>query len=76
MLGTPHNQFWKMEDLGHNAKGQVGFPDTEPDHKVFRVTEKMNWKVLEVGTGQNGVRDLPLLVDEQVFLKVIYSVYS
>ena len=50
MLGTPHNQFWKMEDLRHNAKGQDGFPDMKPNHKVFRVAEKLNWEVLKIGT--------------------------
>ena len=75
MLDTPHYQFYKMEDLRHNAK-QARFPDIELNHKIFRFTEKMNWKVLEVGTEQNGVKDLPLLVDEQVLLGVLYLVYS
>ena len=76
MLGTPHDQFQKIEDLGHNVEGQVGFPDTEPDHKVFKIAEKMNWEVLEVCTGHDGVRDLPLLVYEQVLLGVVHTVYS
>ena len=64
MLDAPHDQFWKMEDLRYNVEGQSGFPDTELDHKVFRVAEKLKWEVLEICTGQNGVRDLPLLVYE------------
>ena len=76
MINTPHDQFWKMENLRHNVEGQDGFLDTEPNHKVFRVAEKMNWEVLEVGTGHDRVRDLPLLVYEQVLLRVIHTVYS
>ena len=75
-MGVPHNQFQKMEDLGNNAEGQARFLDTEPNYKVFSVAEKMNWEVLEVCIGQDGVRDLSLLVDEQVLLGVIYSMYS
>jgi hypothetical protein len=26
--------------LKHNVKGQDGFPNTEPDHKIFRVAKK------------------------------------
>ena len=76
MLDTPHDQFSKMEDLRDNAKGQVRFPYMEPDHKVLWVAKKMNWKVLEIGIGQNGIGHLPLLVNKQVLLRVIYSVYS
>ena len=60
-----------MEDLRHNAEGKTGFPDTEPDHKVFKVAKKMNWEVLKVCIEQDGVEDLPLLVDEQVLLGVV-----
>ena len=76
MLGTPHYRLWKIKELRDNAKGQVGFTKMEPNHKVFWVAEEMNWKVLEVGTRQNGVADFPLLVDEQVLLMIIYTVYS
>ena len=48
----------------------------KPDHKVFWVAEEMNWKVLEVGIRQNGVGDLPLLVNEEVLFRVIYTVHS
>ena len=44
-----------MENLGHNAEGQVGFLDIESDHNVFMVVENANWEVLEVCTGQDGV---------------------
>ena len=76
MIDTPHNQLWEMEYLRDNAKGKARFPSMEMYHKLFWVTEEMNWQVLEVGTGQNGVRYFPMLVNEQVLLKIIYSVYS
>ena len=62
--------------MGNNAQGQAGFLDTEPDHKLFRITIKMNWEVLEVCTRHDGVKDLPLLVYEQVLLGVAYTMYS
>lgn len=48
----------------------------EPGHKVLWVAEEMNGKLLEIGTGKNGIKNLPVLVDEQVLLRINYSVYS
>ena len=65
-----------MEELGHNAERQVGFPDTKLDHKIFTVAENVNWKILEVCIGWDGARDLPLLVYEEVLLRIVYTMYS
>ena len=71
MRGTPHYQFWKMKDLRDNAKGRAKFPNMKPDHNELWVAEEMNGKVLEIGTRQNRIRNFPVLVNEQAFLRVI-----
>ena len=76
MFGSPYDQLREMEDLGYNAEGKNRFRDTKPNHKLFRVAKKVDWEVLEVCTGHNWVKDLPLLVYEQVLLGVIYTMYS
>ena len=50
MFGAPYDQLREMEDLGYNAEEQARFPNTELDHKLLRITKKVNWEVLKVCT--------------------------
>ena len=75
VLNAPYDQLRKMENLRHNAERQARFPNMEPNHKVFIVPENVNREVLEVFTEQDGVRELPFLVYEQVLLGVVHTVY-
>ena len=75
MLGAPYNQLREIGDLGYNVERQTRFPNMKLDHKFFEIVEKVDWEVLKVCTGHNWVRDLPLLVYEQVFLGVTYTMH-
>lgn len=50
MFSASHDQFRKMKDLGYNVEGQTQFPDTEPNHKFFRIAKEKEWEVLKVCT--------------------------
>ena len=66
----------KWKTWGTIQRGKLDSQTWNPYHKVFKVAEKVNWEVLEVCTRQDGVRDLPLLVYEQVLLRFVYTMYS